>query len=151
MRAVVQRVSKASVTVEGGEQSSIGQGLLILLGIETEDDANDGEWLANKIPSLRIFPDEEDKMNRSLSDIGGDALVVSQFTLHGNARKGTRPSFVRAAGPDLSTPLYEDFIERLQDRLGKKVGTGEFGAYMQVELCNDGPVTLILDTKEKKF
>lgn len=151
MRTVIQRVSQAVVRTEEGKQASVEQGLLILLGIEKEDSEEDGEWLARKIPSLRIFPDEANKMNRSLADVGGDALVVSQFTLHGNARKGTRPSFVKAAGGDHAIPLYEAFIERLEQALGKKVGTGEFGAYMQVELANDGPVTLILDTKQKKF
>lgn len=151
MRAVIQRVSRASVNTGDGKKASIGKGLLVLLGIETEDTEEDGGWLAKKIPSLRIFPDEADKMNLSLEDVGGEAIVVSQFTLHGNARKGTRPSFVRAAGPDHSVPLYEDFVKKLEEQLGKAVGTGEFGAYMQVELCNDGPVTLILDTKQKKF
>ncbi len=151
MRTVVQRVSRASVRTEDGHSSSIGQGLLILLGIETEDEEADAEWLAHKLPSLRIFPDEGDKMNRSLEDVDGEAMVISQFTLHGNARKGTRPSFVRAAGPDHSIPLYEAFLEKLGDRMGRTVKTGEFGAYMQVELCNEGPVTLILDTKQKKF
>lgn len=151
MRAVIQRVSKASVRTGEGQKASIGRGILILLGIETEDAEEDGEWLAKKISSLRIFPDDHDKMNLSLRDIDGEAIVVSQFTLHGNARKGTRPSFIRAAGADHSVPLYEDFVKKLEEQMERTVGTGEFGATMQVELCNDGPVTLILDTKQKKF
>lgn len=151
MRAVIQRVSDANVKIDGTLEASIGQGLLILLGIEKEDDGEDAQWLAKKIPSLRIFPDEAGKMNLSLMDVAGEALVVSQFTLHGNARKGTRPSFVRAAGPDHAVPLYQDFVAQMEGALGKKVGTGTFGANMQVTLCNDGPVTLILDTKQKRF
>lgn len=151
MRAVVQRVSQASVSVREEPRGAIGSGLLILLGIEDADEEEDARWLAGKIASLRVFPDEEGKMNRSIVDIGGEGMVVSQFTLHGNARKGTRPSFVRAAAPDHAIPLYERFIERFEEALGKKVATGEFGGDMQVELCNDGPVTLILDTKQKDF
>ena len=151
MRTVIQRVSHASVRTEEGTNSSIGQGLLILLGVETEDGEEDADWLAQKLLSLRIFPDEKGKMNRSVMDLDGELLVVSQFTLHGNARKGTRPSFVRAAAPEQSIPLYEHFVQKLEEKGGKKVGTGTFGAQMQVELCNDGPVTLILDTKQKRF
>lgn len=151
MRAVIQRVSQAEVKVDEEVQGSIGSGMLILLGVETEDTEEDGDWLAGKLSSLRIFADEEDRMNLSLLDVDGEAMVVSQFTLHGNARKGTRPSFVRAAGPDHSVPLYEAFIGKLEEKLGKQVATGEFGADMQVRLCNDGPVTLILDTKQKRF
>lgn len=152
MRAVIQRVTHASVAVESGQKASIGEGLLVLLGVEGEDSEADGEWLSNKIVSLRIFPDEEGKMNRSLQDVDGELLIISQFTLHGNARKGTRPSFVRAAAPEHSEPMYEDFVSRCEGLIGKEnVGTGEFGAMMQVELCNEGPVTLILDTKQKKF
>ena len=151
MRAVVQRVSEAEVKVGDDAQGRIGTGILILLGVETEDAEEDADWLARKLSSLRIFPDEEGKMNRSLIDIDGEAMVVSQFTLHGNARKGTRPSFVRAAGPEHAVPLYEGFVEKVEQVLGKKVATGEFGADMKVQLCNDGPVTLILDTKQKRF
>lgn len=151
MRAVVQRVSEAEVKVDDEREGSIGMGLLILLGVEHEDTEEDVEWLTRKLSSLRIFPDEENKMNRSLLDIQGEAMVVSQFTLHGNARKGTRPSFVRAAGPDHAVPLYEDFVAKLGEELGQTVATGEFGAEMKVSLCNDGPVTLIFDTKQKKF
>lgn len=151
MRAVIQRVSEASVSVEGKLRGSIYEGLLILLGIEDADEEEDARWLSRKIVGLRIFPDDDGKMNRSVLDVGGECLVVSQFTLHGNARKGTRPSFVRAAGPDHAVPLYERFIEELKGAMGKEVATGEFGGDMEVFLCNDGPVTLILDTKQKDF
>ncbi|WP_221032991.1 D-aminoacyl-tRNA deacylase [Actomonas aquatica] len=148
MRAVVQRVSHAAVTVGERTTGAIGQGVLILLGITHADTTDDGEWLAQKIAKLRIFPDEGGNMNRSLLDTGGDALVVSQFTLHARVRKGTRPSFNDAAPPAQAEPLYETFRAQLSAALGgRPVPGGEFGAMMQVALENDGPVTLIVDTK----
>lgn len=150
MRAVVQRVSKASVTVEGEIISKIGLGLLILLGVENEDAKADLEWLSRKIVNLRIFDDEEGVMNKSLIEVKGDAIVVSQFTLHASTKKGNRPSYLKAAKPEIAIPAYEDFVERLEIDLGKKVGTGVFGADMKVELLNDGPVTITIDTKNKE-
>ena len=150
MRAVVQRVSKASVTVEGGIISKIGLGLLILLGVENEDAKADIEWLSRKIVNLRIFNDEEGVMNKSLIEVNGDAIVVSQFTLHASTKKGNRPSYLKAAKPEIAIPAYKDFVERLEIDLGKKVGTGVFGADMKVELLNDGPVTITIDTKNKE-
>lgn len=150
MRAVVQRVSKASVTVEGGIISKIGLGLLILLGVENEDAKADIEWLSRKIVNLRIFDDEEGVMNKSLIEVNGDAIVVSQFTLHASTKKGNRPSYLKAAKPEIAIPAYKDFVERLEIDLGKKVGTGVFGADMKVELLNDGPVTIAIDTKNKE-
>jgi D-tyrosyl-tRNA(Tyr) deacylase len=150
MRAVVQRVSRASVTVrdELGDEvvGAIGPGLLVLLGVAPGDTEQDGRWLAAKLASLRIFPDEQDKMNLSLLESGGEALVVSQFTLYGDARKGRRPSFVGAAAPALAEPLYERFCESLAAEGVRHVARGRFGASMEVLLVNDGPVTLILDT-----
>jgi len=150
MRAVVQRVSKASVTVGGEIISNIGLGMLILLGIENEDTSEDIEWLSRKISNLRIFNDEEGIMNRSLIEIDGDAIVVSQFTLHASTKKGNRPSYLKAAKPEIAIPAYENFVERLGVNLGKKVGTGVFGADMKVEILNDGPVTITIDTKNKE-
>jgi D-tyrosyl-tRNA(Tyr) deacylase len=150
MRVVVQRVQKASVTVEGTCISSIGPGLLILLGVEASDEASDGEWLANKLANMRIHEDEAGLMNRSLLDTGGEALVVSQFTLHASTRKGNRPSFIRAAKPDHSEPLYEQFCATLETVLGKPVGRGRFGAMMEVSLVNDGPVTIVMDSKARE-
>ena len=150
MRAVVQRVSKASVTVEGGIISKIGLGLLILLGVENEDAKADIEWLSRKIVNLRIFNDEEGVMNKSLIEVNGDAIVVSQFTLHASTKKGNRPSYLKAAMPEIAIPAYEGFVERLGIDLGKKVGKGVFGADMKVELLNDGPVTITIDTKNKE-
>jgi D-tyrosyl-tRNA(Tyr) deacylase len=150
MRAIVQRVSKASVTVEGEIISKIGLGLLILLGVENEDAKADLEWLSRKIVNLRIFNDEEGVMNKSLIEVDGDAIVVSQFTLHASTKKGNRPSYLKAAKPEIAIPAYNDFVERLQNDLGKKVGTGVFGADMKVELLNDGPVTITIDTKNKE-
>ena len=150
MRAVVQRVSKASVTVEGEIISKIGLGLLILLGVENEDAKADIEWLSRKIVNLRIFNDEEGIMNKSLLEINGEAIVVSQFTLHASTKKGNRPSYLKAAKPEIAIPAYENFVERLEIDLGKKVGTGVFGADMKVELLNDGPVTITIDTKNKE-
>ncbi|WP_425234296.1 D-aminoacyl-tRNA deacylase [Ulvibacterium sp.] len=150
MRAVIQRVSKASVTVEGKVVSKIDEGLLVLLGIEDSDGKEDIEWLSRKIVNLRIFNDLRGVMNRSLLDINGTALVVSQFTLHASTKKGNRPSYIKAAKPDVSIPLYEKFVQQLEMDLNKKVGTGIFGADMKVELLNDGPVTIIMDTKNRE-
>ncbi|GAB4507417.1 MAG: D-aminoacyl-tRNA deacylase [Allomuricauda sp.] len=150
MRTVLQRVSKASVTVDGQVVSSIGDGLLVLLGIEDADDQGDVEWLANKMVNLRIFNDENNVMNRSVVDVDGEIIVVSQFTLHAQTKKGNRPSYIKAAKPDVAIPMYEGFVAVLEQKLGKKVGTGIFGADMKVELLNDGPVTIIIDTKNKE-
>ncbi len=149
MRAVLQRVSEASVSVGGRVVGEIGPGFLILLGIEHEDGAADVAWLVGKILPMRVFEDAEGKMNRSLIDTGGGALVVSQFTLHARTRKGTRPSFDRAARPEVAVPLYERFVEELSAGLGRPVATGEFGAMMRVALVNDGPVTILLDSKAR--
>ena len=151
MRTVVQRVSRASVSVEGEVKGTIGQGLVVLLGIERSDTDEDLEWLANKIPQLRVFEDDVGKMNVDLLAINGEMAVVSQFTLFGNVRKGTRPSFNRSATPDKAIPMYEAFVARMETRLGKPVVIGEFGAMMEIDLVNDGPVTLILDTQDKRF
>tara|TARA_R110000850_G_scaffold203228_1_gene329514 strand:- start:132992 stop:133444 length:453 start_codon:yes stop_codon:yes gene_type:complete len=149
MKAVIQRVSFASVTIGEKEVSKIGKGLLILLGIDNEDVSEDIEWLCRKIINLRIFGDETGAMNLSLQDIEGEAIVVSQFTLHASTKKGNRPSFIKAAKPDVAIPLYEQFVSHFEKGLGKKIGTGEFGAMMDVSLVNDGPVTIIIDTKNK--
>ena len=150
MRAVIQRVSHASVTIEGEMKSSIEQGYLILLGICNEDTEEDVDWLVKKIANLRIFGDENDVMNRSILDIDGNCLVVSQFTLYASYKKGNRPSWFRAGSHEHSIPLYEAFCRQLSDQLAKPVGTGEFGADMKVELLNDGPVTICMDTKNKE-
>ena len=150
MRAVIQRVSHASVTIEGKVKSSIQQGYLILLGICDEDTMEDVDWLVKKIANLRVFGDENDVMNRSILDVGGEALVVSQFTLYASYKKGNRPSWFRAGSHEHSIPLYEAFCKELIDQLAKPVGTGEFGADMKVELLNDGPVTICMDTKNKE-
>ena len=149
MKAVIQRVTKSSVTIEGDEVAKIGLGLLVLLGIVDEDSQEDINWLSNKIANLRIFNDEDGVMNKSLIDVDGEVIVVSQFTLHANTKKGNRPSYINAAKPDVAIPLYEAFVKQLELDLGKNVQTGEFGAYMKVELLNDGPVTIIIDTKNK--
>ncbi len=151
MRVVVQRVSSAKVDIEGLTNAAIGKGLLLLLGIETSDGAEDIDWLVRKIVQLRIFDDSEGVMNLSLTDIEGEALVVSQFTLHASTKKGNRPSYIRAARPEVAIPLYELFVSMLETQLTKRVGTGVFGANMQVSLVNDGPVTIILDTRNKDF
>lgn len=151
MRAVVQRVSRASVLVEGERKGTIGRGLVVLLGIERSDTETDLEWMANKIPQLRVFEDEQGKMNLDLLTIDGEMAVVSQFTLFGNVRKGTRPSFNRSAAPDHAIPMYEAFVSKMVERLGKAVVTGEFGAMMEIDLVNDGPVTLVIDTQDKRF
>lgn len=150
MRAVIQRVSHASVTIEGQVKSSIGRGLLILLGIEATDTQEDVDWLVHKIAALRIFDDEAGVMNRSLQDIDGEALVVSQFTLMASYKKGNRPSWIRAAGHSIAIPLYEAFVHALTPLLQNPVQTGEFGADMKVDLLNDGPVTICMDTKNKE-
>ncbi len=149
MKVVIQRVAEASVLIDGLETRSIGQGFMILLGI-THDDANeDVEWLCKKIVQMRIFPDEEGVMNKSVLDVDGDVLLISQFTLYASTKKGNRPSYINAARPDIATPLYEQFITQLQSDLGKNISTGKFGADMKVSLVNDGPVTIIVDSKAK--
>ncbi|HFA48583.1 MAG TPA: D-tyrosyl-tRNA(Tyr) deacylase [Bacteroidetes bacterium] len=150
MRTVIQRVSEASVTIGGEIKSKIGLGLLILLGIENEDGQEDIDWLCKKISQLRIFSDSADKMNLSVQDVGGEMIVVSQFTLHASCKKGNRPSYLKAAKPDIAVPLYEKFVATLRQVSGLPVGTGEFGADMKVRLLNDGPVTIIMDTKRKE-
>ncbi len=150
MRAVIQRVSKAKVTVEGKVSGQIEDGVMILLGVESADTVEDGQWLARKICQLRIFGDDTGKMNLSLVDCGGEALVVSQFTLHARVKKGTRPSFERSAPPDTAIPLYEAFIKAMETNLGKAAQTGQFGAMMEVSLVNDGPVTIVIDTKNRE-
>jgi len=150
MRAVLQRVSEASVTVGERITGEIGPGFLILLGVEEGDTATDFAWLVGKILPMRVFEDEDGKMNRSILDTGGGALVVSQFTLHARTKKGTRPSFDRAARPEVAIPLYERFVAELSAGLGKPIATGEFGAMMKVALVNDGPVTILLDSRVKE-
>lgn len=150
MKVVIQRVSKASVTIEDNIVASMGHGLLILLGIANEDTQEDINWLSNKITNLRIFGDENGIMNKSVLEIHGDVIVVSQFTLHALTKKGNRPSYIKAAKPDIAIPLYETFVNQLEIDLNKKVQTGQFGADMKVELINDGPVTIIIDTKDKE-
>ena len=150
MRVVIQRVSKASVEIEGGIAGKIGQGLMLLLGIEEADTFDEIEWLCSKIVKLRIFNDSHGKMNLSISDILGDILLISQFTLYASTKKGNRPSYIKAAKPEVAIPLYEGFMMELEKQLGKKVQQGEFGAMMKVSLINDGPVTIIIDTKNKE-
>lgn len=150
MRAVIQRVSEASVSIHGREKSAIGRGLLVLLAVEETDTEEDLEWLSGKVARLRIFNDENGLMNRSVQETGGDILVVSQFTLFASTKKGNRPSYSRSAKPETAIPLYERFVSRLEQELGKTVQTGEFGADMNVRLMNDGPVTIIVDSKAKE-
>lgn len=150
MRIVIQRVEKASVTVGGNVKSSIGKGYMILVGIEESDTTADMEWLAKKVIGLRVFDDENGVMNLSIGDVGGEIMVVSQFTLMASYKKGNRPSWIRAARHETAIPLYEAFCRTLGDALGKPVATGEFGTYMKVELVNDGPVTICMDTKNKE-
>ncbi len=150
MKVVVQRVSQASVTIDGKTVATITNGLLVLLGIIDDDTQEDINWLCNKITNLRIFGDENGVMNNSLLDINGDAIVVSQFTLHANTKKGNRPSYIKAAKPEIAIPLYESFVKQLESNLGKKVQKGVFGADMKVQLLNDGPVTIIIDTQNKE-
>ena len=150
MRAVIQRVKEASVTVDDHVTGSVGQGLLIFLGIEDADNEEDIQWLSGKIVNLRIFDDSDGVMNLSVKDTGGDILLVSQFTLHASTRKGNRPSYIRASKPEIAIPRYEQMIRQLETDLGKKIQTGEFGADMQVRLWNNGPVTITIDTKAKE-
>lgn len=150
MRIVIQRVSRASVTIDGSIKSAIGKGYLILVGVEETDSETDAEWLVKNVIGLRVFDDENGVMNLNIGQIGGDILVVSQFTLFASVKKGNRPSWLRAARHEISVPLYEFFCRRLEEETGKRVGTGEFGADMKVELVNDGPVTICMDTKNKE-
>ncbi len=150
MRAVIQRVLNASVTIDEKIKSEIGNGLLILLGIEEEDNQEDIDWLAGKISRLRVFDDENGVMNLSMQQVGGEALIISQFTLHASTKKGNRPSYIKAARPDTAIPLYESFIKAIDANLEKPSKTGSFGAEMQISLVNDGPVTIIIDTKNKE-
>ncbi len=150
MRALIQRVSRASVSIEGKTKSDIGKGLLVFLGIEDRDNKEDIEWLTGKISRLRIFSDEQGIMNRSVLDADGDILLISQFTLHASTKKGNRPSYIKAALPETAIPLYESFIIKMENLLNKKIGTGEFGTHMEVSLVNDGPVTIFIDTKNKE-
>ncbi|MGL5346109.1 MAG: D-aminoacyl-tRNA deacylase [Peptostreptococcaceae bacterium] len=147
MRAVVQRVSSSKVTVDNRTTGEINQGLLVLLGVTHEDTTKDVDYMLDKVLNLRIFEDENEKMNLSLKDVGGELLVVSQFTLYGDCRKGRRPAFTEAARPDVAVPLYEEFVEKAKNQ-NVKVGTGEFGAHMMVDLVNDGPVTILLDSQK---
>jgi D-tyrosyl-tRNA(Tyr) deacylase len=150
MRAVIQRVAKASVTIEGKVHSQIGMGLLVLLGIEDADTSEDIEWLSAKIVNLRIFDDADGVMNESVKDKNGDILLVSQFTLYASTKKGNRPSYIKASKPDIAVPLYEKMIQQLSADLGKEIGTGIFGADMKIELLNDGPVTIVIDSKNRE-
>ena len=150
MRAVLQRVSRASVTIDGAVRSSIGTGMLVLLGCENADTMEDISWLTHKIANLRIFDDDDGVMNKSILDVGGDILVVSQFTLWASYKKGNRPSYLRAGSHEVTVPLYEAFVRDMERELGKPVMTGEFGANMKVELLNDGPVTIIMDSKRRE-
>lgn len=151
MRAVIQRVKYAKVEIEGKVHNEINAGLLIFLGVEARDEKEDAQWLARKIASLRIFSDAEGLMNMDVNDITGQAMVISQFTLHAKTKKGTRPSFTRAAKPDVAVPLYEDFVDYLHKEIRGSVKTGKFGADMKIDLENDGPVTIIIDTHQKDF
>lgn len=150
MKAVIQRVSEASVTIERKKVADIQKGLLVLIGIEDASTTEDIQWLTSKIANLRIFGDENGVMNLSVKDIDGEMIVVSQFTLHASTKKGNRPSYIKASKPDIAIPLYESFVKQMEIELGKKVQTGEFGADMKVALINDGPVTIIIDTKNKE-
>ena len=150
MRVVIQRVGHASVTIDGHCKSAIKKGMLILVGIEEADGTEDITWLCKKIISLRIFDDENGIMNKSIVETGGEILVISQFTLYASTKKGNRPSYIKAAKPDISIPIYEQFCRELSSLLGKEIGTGEFGADMKVELLNDCPVTICIDTKNKE-
>ncbi len=149
MKAVIQRVTQASVEIENKIKGKIGLGLLVLLGIEDADNEEDIEWLSGKISRLRIFADEKGVMNLPITEVGGGVLLISQFTLHASTKKGNRPSYIKAARPEVAIPLYEKFKTRLEKEINKKVETGEFGAYMKISLINDGPVTIIVDTKNR--
>ena len=150
MKAVIQRVTKATVTIDNENVANIQSGLLILLGVITEDAQDDIDWLVKKIINLRIFNDEHHVMNRSLIDVQGEVIVVSQFTLHASTKKGNRPSYIKAAKPNIAVPLYKSFIKKIEFELGRKVQTGQFGADMKVQLLNDGPVTIIIDSKNRE-
>jgi D-tyrosyl-tRNA(Tyr) deacylase len=150
MRLLIQRVSEASVTIDKKVKSAIGKGLLVLVGIGNDDDKTDLEWLTRKLLNLRIFNDENEVMNLSIKDIDGDILVISQFTLHASTKKGNRPSYIKAAKPEISIPLYEQFVQHIEKEFGKTIGTGAFGADMKVALVNDGPVTIWVDSKAKE-
>ncbi|MFT6937785.1 MAG: D-tyrosyl-tRNA(Tyr) deacylase [Saprospiraceae bacterium] len=150
MRLLIQRVSEASVTIDKKVKSAIGKGLLVLVGIGNDDDKTDLEWLTRKLLNLRIFNDENEVMNLSVKDIDGDILVISQFTLHASTKKGNRPSYIKAAKPEISIPLYEQFVQHIEKEFGKTIGTGAFGADMKVALVNDGPVTIWVDSKAKE-
>ena len=150
MRVVIQRVLNTSVTIDGKIKSSIGMGLLVLLGIEETDNKQDIEWLSGKISNLRIFSDSNGMMNLSVKEVNGEVMIVSQFTLHASTKKGNRPSYIKAAKPEIAVPLYEMFIKQMEQDLGKPVKTGEFGADMKISLVNDGPVTIIIDSKNKE-
>ena len=150
MRAVVQKVSDAHITINHNTQKKMGLGLVILLGIESTDGPEDIEWLSGKISRLRVFNDADGVMNLSVLDVNGSVMIVSQFTLHASTRKGNRPSYIKAAPPEIAIPLYEEFVKRMESDLSRQVVTGEFGAYMQIRLTNDGPVTIQIDTKNKE-
>ena len=151
MRVVIQKITHASVDIEKQTVASINKGLLVLVGIEDSDTNEDITWLSAKIVNLRVFDDENGVMNLSVKDVGGEVLIVSQFTLHAATKKGNRPSYIRAARPEVAIPIYEAFVRQVEALLGKQVPTGQFGAMMQVNLCNDGPVTILIDTKNKDF
>ena len=151
MRVVIQRVTEAGVTIDGKLKASIGNGLLVLVGVEDADGKEDIDWLSNKIVNLRIFNDDNGVLNISVKDINGDILIISQFTLHAATKKGNRPSYIKASKPPVAIPLYEAFVQQVQTDLGKEVGTGVFGADMKVNLLNDGPVTIIIDSQNKDF
>jgi D-aminoacyl-tRNA deacylase len=150
LRTIIQRVSEASVSIEGKVKSAVGKGMLILFGVEETDDVSDVSWLAQKICNLRIFPDNDGVMNLSVKDVGGEIMIVSQFTLFASTRKGNRPSYIRSAKPDIAVPAYELFIKEIAKETGKEPATGEFGADMKVALINDGPVTILIDTKNRE-
>ncbi len=150
MRVIIQKVSHASITIDRDQTKKMGPGLVLLLGIEESDGPSDIEWLSGKISRLRIFDDEQGIMNLSIQDVNGEIMIVSQFTLHASTRKGNRPSYIKAASPEKAIPLYNSFIKQMQLELEKPVVTGKFGAYMQVNLCNDGPVTISIDSKNKE-
>ena len=150
MRVVIQKVTEASVSIENQTVASIDKGLLVLVGIEDGDTNEDIAWLSSKIVNLRVFDDDNGVMNLSVKEVGGEVLIVSQFTLHASTKKGNRPSYIKAARPEVAIPIYEAFIKQVESLLGKKVPTGQFGAMMQVSLCNDGPVTILIDTKNKE-
>lgn len=150
MRVVIQKVTQASVSIENQIVASIDKGLLVLVGIEDTDTNDDIAWLSSKIVNLRVFDDDNGVMNLSVKEVGGEVLIVSQFTLHASIKKGNRPSYIKAARPEVAIPIYEAFIKQVESLLGKRVPTGQFGAMMQVSLCNDGPVTILIDTKNKE-